>query len=167
MQKPVILQEWRAYLTQCLEQAPFMALATEGPVDGPWANPLNFAFDEHFTLYFLSEDESVHMQNIVHDPRVSCAIYSTAQDPVGTVRGVQLIGRAEWVPAEEAAHACEVYFADRPGRKALTQASRAEEYVKPDAVWRMAKVVPERVWVFDEEHFGGSRVLVQGEVFKH
>ncbi len=163
--KPVTLPEWKQYLQECLEKAPFMALGTSSPVDGAWVNPVNFAFDEHFVLYFLSEPSCIHMQNIERDPRVSCAVYSTAQSPTGQVLGVQLIGKAQWVSGPEAAHACAVYFADTPGRKAIEQASRPEEYVKPDAVWRMAKVTPERMWVFDEKMFGGSRLNIDPEVF--
>lgn len=142
-----------------------MALGTSSSVDGAWVNPVNFAFDEHFVLYFLSEPSCVHMQNIEHDGRVSCAVYSTAQDPTGEVLGVQLIGKAQWVSAPEAAHACAVYFADTPERKSVEQSSRPEEYVKPDTVWRLAKVTPDRIWVFDEARFGGTRLLIAPEVF--
>lgn len=164
MNKPATLPEWKQYLAQRFDDSQFLALATTSAADGAWANPVFFNFDDTFTLYFISEPSCVHMENIEHDPRVSAAIYSTAQDPHGKVKGVQLIGKASWVSAEEAEAACAVYFKQTPARTPISQASRAQEYVRPDAVWRLAKIVPDMVWVFDEEAFGGTRVRVAQEV---
>ncbi len=165
MNKPTILSEWKQYLAECLDTSKFMALGTAAN-DGAWVNPVYFAFDKHFTLYFISESSCVHMQNIDKDPRVSCAIYNTDQTPLGSVLGVQLVGTASWVTPEEAEYACGVYFAETSARKPIGQANRAEEYTKPDTVWRIAKVVPGDIWVFDENNFGGSRMRIAHEVFK-
>src|SRR3989344_5152079 len=70
--------EWEKYIIECLESTDYCSMAT---VDskGVWSNPLYFAWDENFNLYFISQPNSRHMQNIEKDPRVSAAIYSTAQ----------------------------------------------------------------------------------------
>lgn len=164
MDKPSTLPEWKQYLAECLDTSAFMALGSSGS-GGAWVNPVYFAYGEDFTLYFISEPSCVHMQNIQNDARVSCAIYSTGQSPQGPVVGVQLVGIAQWVPPEEAERACAAYFTATAGRKYINQANRPEEYTKPDTVWRMAKVTPEHIWVFDEKNFGGSRVQVSPEVF--
>jgi uncharacterized protein YhbP (UPF0306 family) len=163
--KPEQPAEWKQYLAECLDVSQFMALATTGP-DGAWASPVFFGFDEHFTLYFLSEPSCVHMQNIERDPRVSCAIFATNQDPHGKVLGIQLAGKAAWVSPEEAERACAAYFKQTPARHPINQANRPEEYAKPATVWRMAKVTPEHVWTFDEKNFGGSRLEVPPEAYR-
>lgn len=163
--KPQLLPEWKEYLKACLDASQFLALGTSSEVDGAWVNTVFFNYDERFTLYFISEPSCIHMQNIERDSRVSCAIFSSAQDPHGKVLGLQLIGKASWVGPEEAEHACAAYFKETAARKPMQQANRSEEYVRPATVWRIAKIVPERVWTFDEKNFGGTRVLIPPEVF--
>lgn len=163
--KPEQLAEWKQYLAECLDASQFMALGTAG-VEGAWVNPVYFGYDEHYNLYFMSVASSVHMQNIERDPRVSCAIFATEQDNRGQVRGVQLAGKASWITPEEAAHCCEVFFKDTPARHPKGQANRPEEYANPTTVWRMAKIVPEKVWVLDEKFFGGSRIEISPEVYR-
>lgn len=166
MQKPATQSDWKEYLKACFDKSPFLALGSSSSVDGAWVNPVYFAFDDHFVIYFLSEPSCIHMQNIEHDDRVSCAIFNTGQDPQGEVLGVQLMGTGSWVAPEEAEEACAVYFAPTSARKPVKQSSRAQEYVKPDAVWRLAKVVPDQIWVFDEALFGGTRVRVSPSVYR-
>lgn len=164
MEKPATLHDWQQYLKGRFDDAPFLALATAG-ANGPWSNTLYFAYNDSFTIFFISEESCEHMKNIATNPRVSCALYSTVQEPREKVRGVQLVGTAQWVPPEEAEQACEVYFKETSVRRPVNQANRAQEYTKPGTLWRMAKIIPEEIWVFDEASFGGSRVRISPEVF--
>lgn len=161
--KPVTVEDWKRYLAECLDATQFMVLGTAAH-DGAWVAPVYFAFDESFTLYFVSEPSCVHMQNIEKDAHVSCAVYNTNQDTHSHVLGVQLVGEAAWITPEEAAHACDVYFTQTSARNPIGRANRPEEYANPKTVWRMAKIVPRDIWVFDEKNFGGSRLHIPPEV---
>lgn len=163
--KPEQLLEWKHYLAECFDASQFLALGTAG-TDGPWVNAVYFAFDKHFTLYFLSEPSTVHMRAIEKDGRVSCAVFNSTQPAEGPVVGLQIVGDASWVSPEEAESACKVYFAATPARHPVNQSNRAEEYANPNTVWRMAKIVPREIWVFDEKRFGGTRLKVSPEVLQ-
>lgn len=79
--------DWKKYLIECLDSTTFCCIATVDP-KGVWANPVYFAYDEKFNLYFISQMCSRHMQNLKKDPRISVAIYKTEQkeDVVGIYR---------------------------------------------------------------------------------
>ncbi len=164
--KPEQLAEWKQYLAECLDASQFLALGTAG-ADGPWVMPVYFAFDANFALYFISEPSTVHMQNIEKDGRVSCAVFSTAQSSGSPVLGLQITGDASWVTPAEAESACKAYFTAMPARHPINQSNRAEEYANPKTVWRMAKIVPREVWVFDEKNFGGTRIKVPPEALQN
>src|SRR5690349_13315806 len=70
--------DWKKYLNECLSSTQYCALGT---VDekGVWVNPVYFAWDDKFNLYFISQMSSRHMQNIQKDPRVSIAIYNATR----------------------------------------------------------------------------------------
>ncbi len=73
--------DWKKHLLDCLNSTDYCCIAT---VDerGVWANPVYFAWDSVFNLYFISQPHVRHMQNIKNDPRISVAIYSTEQKEI-------------------------------------------------------------------------------------
>lgn len=100
---------WKKYLTECLESTNYCCIATVDP-KGVWANPVYFAYDEKFNLYFISQMHSRHMQNLIKNPRISVAIYKTEQrgDVVGTyIEGEALIILKD---EEEIQKAFDIYY---------------------------------------------------------
>jgi hypothetical protein len=154
MNKPQTKEEWKEYLKSCLDRAQFMALATTGK-DGPWISPLYFSYDDAFTLYFISEMSSRHTVNIKGNASVSCAIYSTSQDPREDVVGVQLAGRAYAVAADEKERAQKTYFSETVARRPVASYG---EFMEPKGSWYFFKVVPDEIFVFDTGTFGEKRM---------
>lgn len=100
---------WRKYLKECLEATVYCSLGT---VDrkGVWSNPVYFAYDDSYNLYFISMPHSRHMKNIKMDGRIAVSIYSTNQDTHGDVVGIQLEGEAYVLPDKEVPDAHKLYF---------------------------------------------------------
>lgn len=114
----------------------YMTLATS---DGaaPWASPLYYVYDGKNTFYFLSQIDSLHSQNIAHNPQISFAIFDSRQ-PAGTGNGVQGKGQAHLLSDDEVAEARNHYcispentaFADNP-------------------LYRFYKIIPDSLYVLD------------------
>lgn len=74
-----------------------MTLATCSREGGPHAAPVYFAAGEGLRLYFFSEPDSQHGQDLEHDPQAAAALFPETtgwQD----IRGLQLRGLARTVP---------------------------------------------------------------------
>ncbi len=150
---------WYGKVIQALNATFFCALSTIGD-DGPWVNPVYFAYDKQLRLYAISQLSSKHMQNILKDPKVAVAIFSTDQKPGGDVLGLQLSGTARLLRDDEVAAACEVYY-NRGGVPAAPSGqSDPTQHMGDAAVWKFFQIVPDEVYVFDSETFGEQRQAV-------
>lgn len=158
--------EWVQFVKEKLDVSQYLSLATQGP-EGPWVCPLYFAFDSAFNLYVLSQPKtSLHMKHVAQSPAVACTVYDSRQQNMRAVAGVQIKGAAHLVGPDEVQAAFDAYFAATPVRTPPTAAFPPEAYGRDDAMWRFVKIVPEEVWVFSEEDFEGSRVMMPKEALE-
>lgn len=152
--KKIGVFNWKKYITQCLESTDFCCIST---VDskGVWSNPVYFAWDNKFILYFISQMRSRHMQNLSKIPRIAVAIYKTEQK--GDVAGIQLEGTVKILTQkdkrEEIQHAYDIYYG-RAGKGPDVQ-----DYIN-NPTWYYVKVIPEQVYYFDTRFFGEERQKV-------
>lgn len=149
---------WKKYLKECLESTNYCCIATVDP-KGVWANPVYFAYDEKFNLYFISQMDSRHMQNLKKDPRISVAIYKTEQK--GDVLGIQLQGNAKIIldDEKEIQHAFDMYYG-RAGKGPDVQ-----NYIN-NPTWLYVKITPEHIYYFDTRFFGEERQEVPKEIYE-
>ena len=148
--------DWKKYLKECLDSTEYCCIAT---VDkkGVWANPVYFAYDEKFNLYFISQLHTRHMQNLKNDPRVSVAIYKTEQK--GDVIGTYIEGKGKILEdLEEKIKANNIYY----GRKGSLEQN--EPFID-DPDWWFVKVTPESVHYFNSKIFNEERQKVPKEVY--
>ena len=96
-----------------------MALSTMGP-DGSWTTPVQYRYNEKLELSFVSLMDAKHVANILHDSRVSAAIYHPEQFAGGGSLGLQLRGSARHVSANDV-----------------------------DGGWHTFTITPDEVWCFD------------------
>lgn len=146
--------EWKKHLIECMESTYYCSIAT---VDdkGVWVNPVYFAWDEEFNLYFISQPHVRHMKNIKKNSRVSMAIYKTEQK--GDVIGIQLEGDAFILESdEEKTQANKIYY----GRKGSLEQN--EPFID-DPKWLFVKVTPENIYYFNSIVFGEERQEVPKE----
>lgn len=146
--------ELRAEVMLYLAERYSLTLATNGPA-GPWAAGLYFANDG-LALYFLSDPETRHCQDIAANPRVAAAIHEDYKD-WREIRGVQLEGRAEAVAgAADLAHAWEVYLAKFPFVRQF-RVGDALEIMGRAVRARFYRIVPARLFYLDNRKSFGHR----------
>ena len=137
-----------------MKSTDFCCLATVDP-KGVWSNPVYFAWDANFNVYFISQLPSRHMQNIQNDPRVAMSIYTTEQKEDAI--GIQLEGEAEILQDEGRSRAAfEIYFG-RAGK-----GEDVQRYLN-DPTWLIARVHPTTISYFDTRFFGEERQVVPWE----
>lgn len=141
--------EWKRYITECMESTKYCSIAT---VDekGVWNNPVFFAWDNKFNVYFISQMHSRHMQNLQKNSRIAVAIYNTEQE--GDVAGIQLEGSAHILLNDKDAiqHAFDTYFS-RAGK-----GSDVEQYINNPS-WIFVQISPEYLYYFDTRFFEEAR----------
>src|SRR5262249_49111362 len=137
--------DWASNIKETLESTFYCSLATYGE-DGTWVNPLYFAYDGDFNLYFISMGDSRHMRNIGNGAPVAVAIYATDQPPGKDVRGIQLAGWAELIKDADVEAACDIYYS-RPGAaEAVGGRPDAEQHRGAQATWKFVKVSVEEMY---------------------
>ncbi len=143
--------DWKKHLLACLNSTNYCSIAT---IDDKsvWANPVYFAWDEKFNLYFISMPHARHMKNIIKNPRVAVAIYKTEQK--GDVVGIQIEGDTLILKEQqdkEKAH--QIYY----GRKGSLKQN--EPFID-NPKWLFVKITPENIYYFDSKIFGEERQIV-------
>lgn len=149
---------WEKYLKACLDSTEYCCVATVDAKGGVWANPVYFAYDEKFNLYFISQMHSRHMQNLTKNPRISVAIYKTEQK--GDVVGAYVEGKAKILleDKEELQNTFDIYYG-RAGK-----GPDVAQYINNPS-WIFVKVTPENIYYFDTRFFGEERQEVPKEIY--
>jgi uncharacterized protein YhbP (UPF0306 family) len=147
--------DWKKYVLECLNSTFFCTLAT-WEEKSVWSNPVYFAWDSNYCLYFISPPKSRHMSNIRINQNVSLSIYSTQQSPDGDVCGLYIEGKATIVPDDEVENAYSVYYKRRfpDTGKSDTPISA---HMGESAAWKFVKIVPVHIYYFDTRFFDEVR----------
>lgn len=97
-----------------LVQIPTLTLATTGAEGEPHAAAVYFAASEGLQLYFFSDPESQHGQDVARDPRTAVSFYPETQG-WQDIRGVQMRGEVHMVEkGKQWKTAWELYIAKFP-----------------------------------------------------
>jgi len=147
--------DWKRYITECLNSTGFCTVATREE-NGVWANPVYFAYDDKFNIYYISPPNARHMRNTRKDGRCALTIFSTNFSPDGDVWGVYIEGKAVIVPDREVENAYKVYF-----KRRFPKTGKDEDpplaYKGGTAAWKFVKIVPLHVYYFDTRFFDEVR----------
>jgi len=135
-----------------------MALSTSDK-GGTWTCPLFFAYEKDFTLYAVSKPIDKHTDNIAKNPEVSAAIYSTEQDLLKRVHGIQMKAKATIVPDDEVDKVFDIYYKRSP-RDPKRDGIETLKYKGRDSEWKFIKLDPIEIYYFNSELFGHERKLV-------
>lgn len=143
--------DWKKYIEEALSATDYCSLAT---VDekGVWSNPVYFAWDNKYNLYFISQMQSRHMQNIQKNNRIAVSIYNTEQK--GDVIGIQLEGGATILEKEEDKKSAHQVYYGRSG------SLKQNEFAMHDSKWLFVKITPGQIYYFNSEVFGEERQAV-------
>ena len=156
---------WPELLNTCFQSTEFMALASHGK-QGVWVNPVYFAWDARFNLYFISQLDCDHMHNIHDDAAVACTIYPTDRPCGNNVFGAYVTGEATRLTDEAAmAQARQIYYGRIYPDDPHDQQKNQDSYYH-DASWHIVKIKPRGLWYFDTRYFDENRVAVPPEVWQ-
>ena len=126
--------ELKKLILEYLGKNRLMTLATSSN-DAPWATTLFFAYDDDLNLYFLSQETTRKVQNILKNPKVAVTIDREQPTP-GKVKGIQLEGTAEEFTNPS------IFLARHPW---------AKDYLAHSKVF---KIKPSKTIYLDDEKFG-------------
>jgi hypothetical protein len=131
---------------QLITDTPHLTLATADASGKPWSNPVYFAHDQAFTLYWVSFRKTVHSANIRARPEIAISILGEPPDHEG--EGVYLDAvAAELHDPAEVERAIEVRNTRPQDRKfAVT----APGDVLSDAAWRIYRAVPVAAYIYHD-----------------
>jgi nitroimidazol reductase NimA-like FMN-containing flavoprotein (pyridoxamine 5'-phosphate oxidase superfamily) len=136
----------------------YLTLATANLKGQPWNSPVYFAFDQHYVLYWKSDKNAQHSQNIRENEKVFIVIYDSSV-PFGEGEGIFIQAKAyELIDEEEIAKALS-YHNDRVGKRLW----EVEEFVGENPR-RIYKAVPEKVWINQDSTENGKFVDRRVEV---
>lgn len=130
-----------------------MTLATVGP-DGPWAAGL-FYVNDGFDLYWLSDPDTRHSQNIAGNPHVAATIHEDYRD-WRTIQGIQMEGTAALVGSiARAVRPMRLYVAKYPFLGDLCNPPPA--LARALASVRVYRLTPSRLYFIDNRKGLGHR----------
>lgn len=128
-----------------------------------YINTAYFCYSPELELFFISHPDAYHCQNILSNPSMAIAIFSSNQDWVGADCGLQLFGTCKQVSGREASKAGRLYgdrFAEyRAWKYSLDLDSPGRDY-------QFYKFATTELKVFDEKELGAG-IFVRAKVQRH
>lgn len=106
-------EEIESIIRRYIEQVIHLSLATSHD-NKPWVCEVHFAYDERLHLYFVSNKDRRHSQEIAANPNVAGSIV-TQHHKSQKVRGVYFEGRAHVLSGVTKDHAGYLAYANRLG----------------------------------------------------
>ncbi len=121
-----------------------MTIATFG--EFPWIASAYYTFDQDLNLYFLSDPSTLHVKQILRNPKVSVAISDSHQDINKDKRGLQSFGIAKQISGvAKIKHVLMLWKTNlRVVDPTLTHKV---------VVGSMFKIIPKRIKLFDQRLF--------------
>jgi len=121
---------------EIIKKIPYITLATVSDDGQPWNSPLWSVYDKDLNFYWVSDQKSVHSEDLRSNNKVFCVIYDSTMAE-GTGEGVYFKGKAFELAEREVLVEC-------PTReKPIT--------FKGNDILKIYKVVPEKIWMNDDE----------------
>ena len=124
----------------------YITLATVSKDGQPWNSPVYSAFDKDINFYWTSDKEGVHSNNVRDNGKVFGVVYDSTA-PEGTGEGVYFLGKAYELTDTEEIQVARSTTQSRKDKKA-----GEHDYINftGDAIRRIYKFVPEKVWMNDD-----------------
>jgi uncharacterized protein YhbP (UPF0306 family) len=150
----------RGSIYQLLADNVLCSMASITPEGSAHINTAYFSYTPDLNVYFLSHPNALHCQNILINPSMAMAIFSSNQTWGSPDRGLQLFGMCKQVTGREASQADRLYgkrFAKYSAWKAnFTSDSSGRDY-------RFYRFITSELKVFDEKELG-SGIFVLAKV---
>src|ERR1700693_2444165 len=131
---------------EILEKIIYATIATAGKDGKPWNSPVRHVYDGDLNIYWFSDKENQHSKNVRENEDVFIVIYDSTV-PEGQGAGVYIQAKARQLEDPEEIRAA------RRIKKGPDK--DAPDDFMGDAIRRVYKAVPQRVWINDSEEKDG------------
>lgn len=128
---------------EILRKIRYATIATANKDGKPWNSPVAHEYDDQLNVYWFSDKQNQHSQNVRENEDVFIVIYDSTV-PEGDGEGVYIEAKA-------------VEVSDPEEILRIRRIKKGEDYQGPsgeflgEAIRRMYKAVPKRVWMNDAE----------------
>jgi pyridoxine/pyridoxamine 5'-phosphate oxidase len=129
-----------------VDDALYMVIATADTSGQPWPSPVYFAHRDYRDFFWVSKPEASHSRNLRDRRELGIAIFDSSA-PIGTGRGVYVLGIARELPGHEVDEGIEVFSARS---REHGGSEWAAEDVREPAERRLYQATAEAVFVLDE-----------------
>jgi general stress protein 26 len=149
---------------EILRKIRYATIATANKNGKPWNSPVAHEYDNQLNIYWFSDKQNQHSQNIRENEDVFIVIYDSTV-PEGDGEGVYIEAKAvELTDAEEILRVRKI-------KKGEDYEGNPNDFLG-DAIRRVYKAVPQHVWMNDAEVIDGVfirdyRVDVSLDTIKH
>ena len=131
-----------------LKSIHYATVATTSPDGQPWNSPVAHVADEDLNIYWFSDKQNQHSQNVRSTGRAFIVIYDSTV-PEGSGEGVYI-----QATVKELQDPSEIVKARRL-KKGANYNRPADEFLG-DAIRRVYKATPQNIWVNDAEVKNGT-----------
>jgi nitroimidazol reductase NimA-like FMN-containing flavoprotein (pyridoxamine 5'-phosphate oxidase superfamily) len=132
---------------EILEKIIYATIATSSKNSKPWNSPVAHVYDSELNIYWFSDKENQHSQNVRENENVFIVIYDSTV-PEGHGEGLYIEAKAYELTDPQ-----EILLARRI-KKGQDHDQPSDDFLG-DAVRRVYKAVPQRVWMNDAEEKDG------------
>lgn len=129
----------------------YLSLATINGEE-PWVCTLYYRIDKHFNIYFISQIDTLHVENVLINPKVAFTIFDSHQRE-GEGNGIQGSGRVEILKDEKIDEGLKYYQ--------TTFIELKKESLREPFKYRLCKLIPEKFYILDPDSDEDKRVLVK------
>lgn len=160
--EPVSDGRIRAHLFRILARTQLCSIATVGRGNRAHINTAYFAYSTGLELYFLSDPESLHCQNLLANPSLAMTVFDSSQRWERAGQGVQLFGAGRRTEGRQVDLAAKVYGARFPafGRWLKNQTAQGRRQAALLRSYAFFQFLPDRVKILDETEFGGAVFVI-------
>ena len=143
-------------LLEYLKSLNFMSVATYNK--HLWAASVYYVVDKDFNLYFISQPDTEHCQDILKNSEVACTIADSRQKVTAKKVGVQLYGTAKQLTAMEKLKWMLAFWNRmNPGVASVINLKNIQNKVIKS---RAYQITPKKIKWFNEELYGSEGVEV-------
>jgi uncharacterized protein YhbP (UPF0306 family) len=140
-----------------LETNEHMIISTADAAGKPWISPVFFAYDSRYNLYWVSNREAIHSQNLKLRPQTAIVVYGKLPD--GPFDGVYFDAVSSELSVETEIKEAMKIYAQRPQSSRFTIKSIAD--VTGSALWRLYKATPKAIFKCAVTTEGGQAITVR------
>jgi hypothetical protein len=140
---------------EILNQITYVTVATVGEGGQPWNSPVYSAFDEELNIYWTSDKNGQHSQNIRANGKAFLVVYDSTV-PEGEGEGIYNLATTQELTGPNEIRATRT---TTQGRKGQSISEDEHTYFSDEAIRRVYKAVPQHIWMNSDQKDAAGRFM--------